>query len=59
MDKVRRELSRPTFQALELHRQCGFFSFEALISQADAILTWASDPSAIDNLASRVPDVGG
>jgi hypothetical protein len=59
MDKVRRELSRPTFQALELHRQCGFFSFESLISQADAILTWASDPSAIDNLASRVPDVDG
>ena len=58
LDKVRRELSRPTFQSLELHKQCGFFSFESLKSHADAIMQWATDPyAAIDGLASRVDDV--
>ncbi len=54
LDKVRRELRRPTFQALEIHERCGFFSCESLISQADNILRWAADPSAIDRLAKRV-----
>jgi hypothetical protein len=57
MDKVRRELSRPTFQYLELHRRCGFFSDEDLIREADAIMRWANDPSAIERLAEKVGDV--
>jgi hypothetical protein len=55
--KVRRELSRPTFQALELHKRCGFFSFEVLNREAEAMIRWASDPSAIDRLAESVDDV--
>ena len=54
LDKVRRELSRPTFQTLELHEQCGYFSFEALAGQADNMMMWATDPTAIDRLAQKV-----
>jgi hypothetical protein len=57
MDKVRRELSRPTFQYLELHKRCGFFSDEDLIHEAEAIVRWASDPAAIERLAHKVGDV--
>ena len=54
--KVQRELSRPTFQTLELHKRCGYFSYERLFEQADNIKQWANDPSAIDKLASRIDD---
>jgi hypothetical protein len=54
--KVRRELERPTFQALELHRRCAFFSGEALIEAAESIMRWASGPGAIDKLAARVEE---
>ncbi len=57
LEKVKRELSRPTFQSLELHKQCGFFSFESLIREFDAILHWATDPSAIERLAAKIKDV--
>ncbi len=57
LDKVRRELSRPTFQMLELHKQCGFFSFEVLMREADNIVKWATDPSAIGRLAAKVNDI--
>lgn len=57
MDLVRRELSRPTFQALELHRRCGYFSSEDLVKEAENILLWASNSSAIDRLALKVEDV--
>ncbi len=56
LDQVRRELSRPTFQTLELHKRCGFFSNEALIREASNIMQWANEPSAIERLASRVSD---
>jgi len=56
LKQVRRELSRPTFQTLELHRRCGFFSEEKLIEEADGIMRWASHPSAIDKLAAKVSD---
>lgn len=59
MPDVRRQLSRPTFQALELNRRCGFFSGEDLLKEAESILRWASDPSSIDRLVSRVGDVVG
>ena len=56
LDKVRRELSRPTFQALELHRRCGFFSSEALAEAAPAMMRWGSGPAAVERLAERVGD---
>jgi hypothetical protein len=59
LDKVRQELSRPTFQALELHKRCGFFSEEMLLQNAEYIMRWADNPSAIDRLASKVGDVDG
>jgi hypothetical protein len=57
LDKVRRELARPTFQMLELHRRCAFFSSEALLDAAESMMRWASGPAAIEKLASRVEDV--
>ena len=59
LEKVRRELSRPTFQMLELHRRCAFFASEALVEAAENIMRWANTPAAIDRLASRVDDVAG
>ena len=59
LDKVQRELSRPTFQALELHKRCGFFAEEKLLAEADAIMRWANQPAVIEKLAFRVGDVGG
>jgi hypothetical protein len=56
LEKVRRELARPTFQALELHRRCGFFSAEALLDAAPEITRWASGPAVLERLAERVGD---
>ena len=56
LDKVRRELSRPTFRELELHKRCGFFSGECLIEQAEGIKQWANDPSVIEKLALKIDD---
>lgn len=52
--KVRRELQRPVFQLLELHRRCGFFSAEALLEASDGMMRWASGPDAIERLAERL-----
>jgi hypothetical protein len=57
LPQVQRELSRPTFQALELHKRCGFFSDEKLVKEADAIMRWANDPAVMEKLASKVSDV--
>lgn len=57
LDKVRYELARPTFQFLELHKCCAFFSEEKLLQNAEHIMNWASNPSAIERLASKVGDV--
>lgn len=59
LDKVRRELSRPTFQTLELHKRCGFFSEEKLLQEAEHIMRWANHPSAIERLADKVDDIEG
>jgi hypothetical protein len=56
LDKVRRELSRPTLQALGLHRRSAFFSSQALEEAAPSIIKWGSDISAIDRIASRLHD---
>lgn len=57
LEQVRRELARPTFQVLELHKRCSFFSEESLIQNAENIMRWANHPSAIENLAFNVSDV--
>lgn len=55
--KVKRELSRPTFQTLQLHENCGFFSHEELIREKDNIMRWAKSHEAIDDLAEYVPTI--
>lgn len=57
IEKVRRELSRPTFQTLSLHEICKYFSFEELEAAAEGIMNWANAPSAIDKLAKKVKSV--
>lgn len=59
LPKVRRELARPTFQALELHRRCGFFSAEALLAAAPEMTRWASGPAVIERLAERAGEAMG
>jgi hypothetical protein len=56
LSKVRAQLSRPTFQILELHKRCGFFSTEALTKQAESIMLWATSPAVIEKLAAKVED---
>ena len=56
LDQVKRQLLRPTFLALDLHKRCGFFSEETLLREADGIMRWANDPSIIEKLASKVED---
>ncbi len=58
IDEVKEQLSRLTFQQLGLHEVCRFFSFEELIENADSIMKWASEATAIDKIAQRVGDVG-
>jgi hypothetical protein len=54
LGQIQRALSRPVFQAIDLHRRCGFFSIEELMREMENILRWARDPSAINNLARKV-----
>ena len=51
LPKVRRELARPTFRALELDRRCRFFSSEALLRALPGLNRWATGPEAIEKLA--------
>ena len=53
LDKVKRELLRPTFQYLELAERCLYFSFERIVQESEAILSWASDPAVIKQLATK------
>ena len=53
LDKVKRELLRPTFQYLELAERCLYFSFERIVQESEAILHWASDPTVIKQLAMK------
>jgi hypothetical protein len=56
LERVRRELSRPTFQRMGLHRRCGFFAEEELLDAAASIARWAGGPAAIGRLAEWVGD---
>jgi len=54
LPRVRRELVRPTFRALELDRRCRFFSSEALLKALPNLARWATGPGAIEKLAEMV-----
>lgn len=54
--EVIRQLSRPTFQALELHRRCAYFTLENLKTELEPILKWARDADCIRQLAKWVED---
>ncbi len=54
---VVRQLSRPTFQDLELHKKCSFFTFEDLRSELNSIMRWAKDSRSMRTLAKSVDDV--
>ena len=56
LPKVRRELLRPTFRALELDRRCRFFSSESLLRALPSLARWANGPEAIDKLAESASD---
>jgi hypothetical protein len=53
LDKVRKELGRPTFEALDLGSRCGFFSDKRLFQEAESMIAWATDPSAIAKLVEK------
>jgi hypothetical protein len=59
LEQVRKELSRPTFQMLDLHKRCAYISEESLTANAEHILKWATSSTAIDQLARRVGDIRG
>jgi hypothetical protein len=54
LPRVRRELMRPAFRALELDRRCRFFSSEALLKALPSLARWATGPEAIEKLAEAV-----
>jgi hypothetical protein len=58
LERVRRELARPTFQRMGLHRRCGFFAEEELVDAAAGIARWAGGPRVIGRLAEWVADAG-
>ena len=53
---VIKQLSRPTFQSLDLNRHCGFFTIECLKAKWNAMMEWAKDPASIKQLAQFVGD---
>jgi len=55
MKKIERQLSRPTFQALDLHERCKFFSDITLSNNFDHIMKLATHISTLDKLAKRIP----
>jgi len=54
---VVKQLSRPTFQSLDLNSTCGFFTIETLRNDIPAMMKWAKDPGSIKELAKFVADV--
>jgi hypothetical protein len=54
---VVKQLSRPTFQSLDLNSTCGFFTIETLRNDIPAMMKWAKDPASIKELAKFVADV--
>lgn len=57
IEHVKAQLSRLTFQRLELHERCRFFTFEQLAEAAEPMMFFASDVSAIDKIAQQVDGI--
>lgn len=57
IEDVKSQLSRLTFQRLQLHERCRFFTFEKLVEEADAMLRYAKDVNAIDQISQQVGDI--
>lgn len=55
-EKVRFELSRPTFRGHVLRKHCALISEELLLQQEAHILRWASSPVVIEELICSVSD---
>jgi hypothetical protein len=54
VEDVKAQLSRLTFQHLELHERCRFFTFEKLIEEAEPMMRYAKDVNAIDQISQQV-----
>lgn len=52
--EVEAQLSRLTFQKLRLHERCSYVTFEALITHAESMMTFATSVRAIDKIARTV-----
>jgi hypothetical protein len=57
VENVKAQLSRLTFQHLELHKRCSFFTFENLVEEAEPMMKYARDISAIDRISQRVGEI--
>ena len=55
--EVEAQLLRLTFQHLGLHQRCRFFTFEKLIQDANPIMQYASDATAMNRIAYQVPEI--
>lgn len=57
VEHVKGELSRLTFQRLGLHERCRFFTFEKLIEEAEAMMSYATDVKAINKISQQVSGI--
>lgn len=57
VEDVKAQLSRLTFQRLELHERCRFFTFEKLIAEAEPMMRYAKDVNAIDEISQQVGSI--
>ena len=55
-EKIRFELSRPTFRDLAPRKNCALISEELLLQQETHILRWASSPAVVEELICRAGD---
>lgn len=54
--KVKEQLSRPTFKALELHHKCKWIVIEELEKYWENMMNWGSDTDIIDQIAYSLSD---
>lgn len=54
VNHVEAQLSRLTFQQLGLHERCRFFTFEKLLQDIEAMMSYATDVKAIDKISRQV-----
>lgn len=54
--KVKEQLSRPTFKALELHKKCKWIVIEELEEHWEKIMKWGSDADIIERISYSLSD---